>query len=571
MPQTRLQAGLDAGRVFVRSLPARILRWDRVLVLSVVIGALAGVQGLTWGGYDCLNLDRMAFMSLTSKSRGYLEPSTFDKPPFYGYLVHFGVVSPGNSLARKASRLGFDKTVVEGVRLRGQVIAVRLVHVAMFAACVVFVFLYARRFFGLAAARASAVLLATAAGFVPYQVFLTTDLPLVFWMLAALMACAWIMRSPTMGPSVLAGVLTGFAAATKYNGLAIGLGIPVAHLLAASPRPLLDTLKRPAAYAGVLAVPIAFIAANPYCVIKSQKFLADFMFNYRVTPVYSGQTGLGYGRFFGAFAEIFGSPLAWLLPAIVALGAWGMIANRRDPMWRGFALVAACFLLYAWKIGSFPRIETRFVLPAAPLLLLMAAPGFAWLAERSRWLAAGLVVPLAAYGAACSWYTASRFPNDPRMAALAWAEEHFPPKASVETTGSCPSWKKMPERKLQVTRMPFNVGQVALFDKIFANDRWVQDRVDQDRAQKDAGWFTAEALKARNPDFITVSSIDQEETTKEFYRQLIEGELGYRVVFAGETEPLPVWVYPQRTEFLINRITILERASAVPPEPASTP
>lgn len=122
----------------------------------------------------------------------------------------------------------------------------------------------------------------------------------------------------------------------------------------------------------------------------------------------------------------------------------------------------------------------------------------------------------------------------------------------------------MPERKLQVTRMPFNVGQVALFDKIFANDRWVQDRVDQDRAQKDAGWFTAEALKERNPDFITVSSIDQEETTKEFYRQLIEGELGYRVVFAGETEPLPSWVYPQRTEFLVNRITILQRASDAP-------
>lgn len=533
---------------------------DRILLLSLVLGAVIGMQGLLWGGYDCLNLDRMAFLSLTSKSRGYLEPPTFDKPPLYTYLIYFAVVAPGDSLAKKLTRIGFSKETAESVRVRGELIGARLIQVAMFAGCVGFIFFYALEFFGRAAARASALLFASAAGFVPYQVFLTTDLPVVFWMLAALVACAYIVRSPSMTASILAGVFTGFAAATKYNGLAIGLGIPVAHLLAS--RPLWTVIKRPSAYVGVLVVPVAFVVANPYCLIKSQKFVADFMYNYRVTPSYAGQSGFGYGQFLSAFAEIFGRPLCWILVPLMLLGVWGMIRGRHLRIWQGFALVSACFLLYAWKIGSFPRIETRFVLPAAPLVLLMAAPGFAWLHTRSRVLVALFVIPLACYGLASSWYTARRFPNDPRMAALAWAEQHFPKGAKVETTGSCPNWKKMPERKIRMARMPFNLGQVALFDKIFANDAWVKNRVDQDRDKKDPTWFTAGALQARNPDFITVDSIDQESATIPFYKELLAGNLGYRIVFDGATPELPGWVYPRRTEFLSNRVTILERAQS---------
>jgi len=553
---------LNPAIAFVRSLPRRIFACDRILLGSLAIGVVMGAQGIMWGGYDCLNLDRMAFLSLTSKSRGYLEPPTFDKPPLYPYLIYFGVVVPGDAIAKKIGRLGLSKEATESFRVHGELIAARSLQIAMFAACIVFIFVYAREFFGLAAARASALLFATAAGFVPYQVFLTTDLPVVFWMMAALLACAGIVRTPTMGLSILAGVCTGFAAATKYNGLAIGLGIPVAHLLAS--RPFWTVVKRPAAYVGPLVVPLAFVISNPYCVIKSQKFVADFMYNYVVTPSYAGQSGRGYGQFIGAFAEIFGQPLCWLLTPLILLGLWGAFKDRNRKMWNGFALAAACFLLYAWKIGSFPRIETRFVLPAAPLVLLMAAPGFAWLHKRSVVLVPLFVIPLVCYGLACSWYTARRFPNDPRMAALAWAEKNFPKGAKVETTGSCPNWKKMPERKIQMTRMPFNLGQVELFDKIFANNEWVKTRVDQDREKRDPAWFTSDALKGRNPDFVAVNSVDQESATIPFYNQLLAEQLGYRIVFDGKTEDLPRWVFPRRTEFIANRITLLERNPATP-------
>ncbi|CAN5463598.1 hypothetical protein BH09VER1_BH09VER1_25700 [soil metagenome] len=539
----------------------RAMACDRALLLSLLIGLIFGAQGLTWGGYDCLNLDRMAFRDVTNSKRGYLEPSTFDKPPFYTYLVHFGIVVPGDALARRAGNSWTDKITAEGLRLRGELIAARLAQLAMFAACIIFVFGYAHEFFGLAAARASAVLLATAAGFVPYEVFLTTDLALIFWMLAALTACRWVMRSPGIAPSILAGVLTGLATATKYNGLAVGLGIPLAHLLAPAQRPLITALKRPGAYLGVLAVPIAFIAVNPYCLIRSEKFVADFMFNYRVTPVYSGETGYGYHKFALAFSSIFGGPMSWLLIPLVLLGVWMVLSHRHERMWRGLVLVAACFFLYAWKIGSFPRVETRFVIPAAPFALLMAAPGFSWLAARSRWLLVALVVPLACYGLACSWYTARRFAEDPRMAALTWAEKNFPAKAHVESSGSCPNWKRMPGRKLDVKKMPYNTDQIALFDKLFPKDHWVQDRNNEDRTERSPSWYTAEELAKRNPDYITADSIDLRGASTAFYEQLLAGRLGYRIVFDRESALVPAWVYPEHPEFVGNRITIFERVT----------
>ncbi len=547
----------------INFLKTRLQSIDRVVLLCLLIGIFMGAQGLTWGGYDCLNLDRMAFRDVTNSKRGYLEPATFDKPPFYTYLVYFGIVVPGDALAKRAGNSWTDKVTAESLRLTGELIAARLAQLAMFAACVIFLFSYAREFFGLAAARATAILFATAAGFVPYQVYLTTDLALVFWMLAALTACRWIIRSPGIGPSVLAGVLTGLATATKYNGLAVGLAIPLAHLLVPGPRPFLSALKRPGPYLGVLAVPLSFIIVNPYCLLRSEKFVADFMFNYRVTPVYAGEINGGYQKFALAFREIFGTPMSWLLVPLILLGVWMVISHRHERMWRGLVLVAGCFFLYAWKIGAFPRVETRFVIPAAPFALLMAAPGLAWLAARSRWLLAALVLPLACYGLASSWYTARRFANDPRMEALAWAEKNLPVGAKVEMSGSSPNWRRMPGRKIEVKKMPYNTDQIALFDKLFPNDHWVQDRNNEDRVERSGSFFTAEELAKRNPDYISADSIDLRGSSTGFYDQLLAGQLGYRIVFDQESAPVPAWVYPEHPEFVENRITILERAPAV--------
>jgi hypothetical protein len=53
---------------------------DQFLLLALVLGLLSGIQGFTWGRYDCLNLDKMAFQSLFDKSRLPFQPARYFKP-----------------------------------------------------------------------------------------------------------------------------------------------------------------------------------------------------------------------------------------------------------------------------------------------------------------------------------------------------------------------------------------------------------------------------------------------------------------------------------------------------------
>jgi hypothetical protein len=51
----------------------------------------------------------------------------------------------------------------------------------------------------------------------------------MFWMLAAFVCCQRIFERGRWQDYLLAGLLTGVAAATKYNGLGVGVAIPAAH------------------------------------------------------------------------------------------------------------------------------------------------------------------------------------------------------------------------------------------------------------------------------------------------------------------------------------------------------
>ena len=72
-------------------------------------------------------------------------------------------------------------------------------------------------------------LFGTSAGLVAHAHFLTADIPVLFWMLAAFVCCQRIFERGRWQDYLLAGLLTGVAAATKYNGLGVGIAIPAAH------------------------------------------------------------------------------------------------------------------------------------------------------------------------------------------------------------------------------------------------------------------------------------------------------------------------------------------------------
>lgn len=574
----RLSGSFWKGRPLVMAAPSRIRLWadavlrrllslakraglgDRWLLAALVLGVALGAQGIGWGRYDCLNADAMAFRSLFAKDRPPMHPGEFLKPPFYTYVNHFVARLPATALSAPFFFAG--KPVQSDAYFRIRLILGRLLNLAIFAGLVTMVFWTARRYLGAPSARLAAALLATSAGLVPFQIYLTTDLALLFMMMASFVFACRIVRTPTMGISVAAGLLAGLAAATKYNGLAVAAALPIAHLLAGSGNRILAAWRRPAAWACGAAVPAGFLIGNPYAVLDWPKFSSDFFYNYTTTPVYSGQTtGHGYAAFFQAYPEIFGWPalailLAGLLASVLVLASRDQ--RRLDGAWALWLLAVAVVALYTWQIGSFPRMKTRFVLPMAPFILLLAAIGFPILLRFRRSVLALLAVTIA-YNVVCGWWIGELFRNDPRMVMLPLIEERITGSPNVEISKSIPPIALIPGRKIRAVRMPAGIGRAEIFDGIFAENEEMQKLKGRWKPRAGAEWFTSESRAKRNPDWIIWCTKDLEKVVAADYEALFDPSSGYAVAFDATSPALPWWAYPQEPDFLINRTTIWER------------
>ncbi len=499
----------------------------------------------------------MALRDVISKSRPLLHPKTFVKPPFYTYVNHFVARVPAGNIARNLFWMGpVDK---KQAYLQIRLALARSLNLALFAGCVVLVFALAREAYGLAAGRMAALLLATSAGFVPYQVFLTTDLAVVFMMLAAFACAVRIVGKPTMGISIAAGLLTGLAAATKYNGLIVAAALPVAHLLASRGNPVLACLKRPAAWFCGLCVPLGFLLGNPYVLLDWPGFSSEFLYNYKVTPVYNGVTeGTGYVAFFRAFGEILGWPGTWLLAAGALAGLYFLATSRRKKAWHLWLLAATVLVAYTWKIGEFPRVETRFVLPVIPFALILGAAGFGTLL-RVRMAVLPVFAVVLTYNLVCGWLVGNLFRGDPRMAALDLADKSLSSGDVVEISESLPRVQDLPDRKLKIIKIPAGIERDANFSRIFADDEQMQDALKRRATREGPEWFTKEARAARNPDWIFWSDIDLEGIVRPQFEALFQTDSGYEVVFDETSPDFPWWSYPRATEFLHNRTTIWKK------------
>ncbi len=542
-------------RLVVSRVVGRIAGADKFLLCVIAFSFLSGIQGINWGHYSCLNPDSMAFRSIQSSPP--LHPGSFDKPPLLPYINNVLINEPSKIVANAAVFFGADAHNAESARWHWRTIVSRFLQWGFYAGTIVCAFLFARDWFGLASARVTAILLGTCSGFVPYKIFLTADLPLVFFMTACLYASGRVMKRPdSVGLSLTAGALAGLATAMKYNGLGIAIALPLAHFMA--PGGFMAAWKRKSFYLAGIAVPLAFILANPYSVLDWQKFRADFMYNYVVTPVYGGQTGTDYRWFISKFPDIFGWPLALMIPIVLLIGIAHLFGRGRPGQRSAMILLAAVFALYFWKIGGFPRLETRFVLPMAPVVLLLACPGWQWL-SRWRFVLPVIISPLAAYGLVSGWFVGQIFANDSRMAAILWARDNMPAAVKIEAANS-PRWDCLEDRRADVTKFPVGLRRNQIFGQTLAHNLWVKDRLATDQKENSADFFTEKALRARNPDYITLDSFYlQDEVASPFLRRLINGEFGYRVVFDREPPAPPKWVYPQNPDFTLVRFWILAR------------
>ena len=547
-------------------------RLDPLLVAAVSLGFLFCLQGITWGRVEDWNRSSIALRGLRA-----LRPSDYMKPPFHTFFNHVFVVWPLTGALKIAQVPPERVKIANSAKLIGS----RLVTIALFLGTIAFAYSFGRRSYGRFSAAVLAFVFATSAGFVTYAHFLTADIPLVFWMLAALWAAHRLASDPSTRNYIIAGFLTGIAIATKYNGLAVGIALLVAHFFATKDGGLRKIILSRQLGIGFGMVLVGFLFGCPTSIYEPRKFWNDFIYTYTVAPRYSGQPDRA--NYLGALAripEIVGIPGAILIGGLAIFSCILILGRRNlsDAATRGFILSGAVFLLYFLKVGAFPRTETRYVLPAIPFLILMIGPALQTVEKRKLFLA--LLLLVLAYNCFCSYFVGRRFNDDPRMKAQLWIVKNVPHGSVIESSGTCPHWSKLsnfdaseinlgrpdrpspPARDITDLRLPLTPGRFELFRKAFPE--WVQPLVAEKEANPDEGLFTAAALAKRNPDYITIYSLDYRvpsETVRRYYGALLTGKLPYAIVFDADTPRAPKWIYPRTIDHLRGSITILQRKS----------
>lgn len=553
-------------------------RWrsprDRSLLAICGLGFLLGCYGIWWGWVECWNPDQMALVRL--RHDGLLPAPEWQlKPPFHTYLNYALVLLPFRVVRKLCWIFTGSRPDVQVLILYSS----RLLQLLLFVGCVYLCYRIAQRALGRDTGRQLALLTATSAGFVLQAHFLTADIPVTFWMLLSFYCAQSIAITGRLRAYLLAGLMTGVATATKYNGLAVGLAIPLFHWLGHPEQPLLRLAFDRRLVLGVSAVLVGFVLANPYSVLNWRGFAEDFYYNYVTTPVYEGQNPdeNGYGLFALRIPEIVGWPLA--VGVVLATAGTLAGARRLDRLQRAtIGAAAGVFLLYFYKFGGMPRVEVRFVLPAVPFLFIAAAPGMMWFYRGHRVLARASLAAVALYGAIASVWVGYRFAHDPRMSAQAWVAGNVARGATIESTYYSPRWNRYPGIDVTDSRMPGIFGRRhRIAEQLPAGSR-IRQMVEERESETGMEWFAEGALDRRRPDYVALNSLyydrfltpDGEQAypaIASYVRRLLAGELGYRIAFDRSAGTSPAWLYPQEIVFVDNRMVLLERLSPAPALP----
>lgn len=253
------------------------------------------------------------------------------------------------------------------------------------------------------------------------------DVPMTMWYVAAVWGAVRLVRSPGTSAYVLAGVLTGLAASTKYHGALACLAIVAAHL--SSHRPLSD---RRLWIAGAVTITV-FLAGSPYTVLTPVAFLEGF--GGLVTHARTGLSDLGPGWVHHLLFSLRVN-LGWPGLALLVVGL--AVAMRGSD--GGGRVLGAGFLGYYLVVGVSPLVFSRYALPLAMLQCVLAAGACEWIARR----AAAPRLALAA-GLACvalpSAYASLRIVDilctpDTRQLAVDWIESRIPAGGSLCNFGS---------------------------------------------------------------------------------------------------------------------------------------
>jgi 4-amino-4-deoxy-L-arabinose transferase-like glycosyltransferase len=281
--------------------------------------------------------------------------------------------------------------------------------------------------------------------------FATADTINTFFIILAILAFVRITTQKSLKQYLLAGVLIGLAAGTKYNGLLLLLPLLLAHFLRDAPAAgsmrewIRDAWQRRKALwhgyflCSVFVALIVFAASTPAVISNYSQFFP--FVNHKLQLMNSGIVPWNH-HYFGTVPYLYyiTNLLFWSMgPLMEIAGLSGMvylIVRRRKQDW----IIACWTLAYFALVGIWFNKASRYTLPMLPFLAIGAAVLFVemktYLSRCGRrflvcaWTASGALVLVSGLLYSVAFLRIYARPHTGIQAAQ-WAMAHIPRESTI--------------------------------------------------------------------------------------------------------------------------------------------
>jgi len=408
-----------------------------ILVGILILAFVLRVSGVTFGLPYLYHPDEVNKIGAAQQifKTGNLNPHYFKKPAFIIYLnaaayVPYyligktaGIFETRQDLpAPQRLAIGTEKISMPSIVLLGRMLTVLFGIAAVF-----LVFLIGKMIISESGGLLAALIMAVSPTSVKLSRFITPDTFVVFFILLTIYASLQIFEKGQTKYYVLAGIASGLAVASKYNGLLIIIVPILAHFL--------RNKKALADYRVYLIIAITiltFFIINPYAVIENEKFTNTVISE---TKHYSkGHPGME------------GNSIPWYFQytfkyeTLAFLGIFGLFYGFRQKK----SIILMIFpIVYFIIISSVTVRNDRTLFPILPILFLYASAVTILFYKKSarkttRFIVLGLIVLFLSFSLYHAIHEAVKITRiDSRKTAPVWIEQNLPPgsKMAIEAYG----------------------------------------------------------------------------------------------------------------------------------------